>query len=143
MSDQPDGITQVLQAYSDAVEARDVETFLALYDDGMHLFDMWDHYEVNGKDAWREMVAGWFGAHPGEALEARFEDVSAVSGQDVAFAHMVMTFAIVAPGGELSYEQAHRMTLGIQRKDGAWKIVHEHTSMPINNETGAGILDAR
>jgi ketosteroid isomerase-like protein len=66
MSDQPDGITQVLRAYSDAVEARDVETFLALYDDGMHLFDMWDHYEVNGKAAWREMVVGWFGAHPGK-----------------------------------------------------------------------------
>jgi ketosteroid isomerase-like protein len=54
-----------------------------------------------------------------------------------------MTFAIVAPDGELSYEQRHRMTLGLQRKDGVWKIVHEHTSMPISNETGAGILDAR
>lgn len=143
MGDQPDAVMQVLQAYSDAVAARDVEAFLALYDDDVHLFDMWDHYEVVGKDAWRELVVDWFGAHPGEALEARFDDVSAVTGQDVAFARMAMTFAIVAPGGELSYEQAHRLTLGLQRRDGVWRIVHEHSSMPISNETGTGILDAR
>lgn len=133
----------MLQAYRDAVAARDVEAFLALYDDDVHLFDMWDHYEVTGEDAWRELVVGWFGAHPGEALEARFDDVSAVTGQDVAFARMAMTFAIVASGGELSYEQAHRLTLGLQRRDGVWRIVHEHSSMPISNETGAGIIDAR
>lgn len=143
MGDQPDAVRQVLHAYRNAVAARDVEAFLALYDDHVQLFEMWDHYDITGIDAWRELVVDWFGAHPGEALEARLDDVSTVTGQDVAFAHMSMTFAIVAPGGELSYEQAHRMTLGLQRKGGVWKIVHEHTSMPISNETGKGILDAR
>ena len=143
MGDQHDVVTKVLQAYRDAVAARDVEAFLALYDGDVHLFDMWDRYKVTGQDAGREMVVDWFGAHPGEALDARFDDVSAVMGQDAGFAHMSMTFTIVAPGGELSYEQTHRMTFGLQRRNGGWKIVHEHTSMPISNETGAGILDAR
>jgi ketosteroid isomerase-like protein len=56
MGNHHDAVTRVLQAYSDAVAARDVEGFLALYDDGVHLFDMWDHYETTGVNAWREMV---------------------------------------------------------------------------------------
>ena len=61
-------------------------------------------------------------------IEARDFTVSA-SG-DVAFAHGYMQMSGRKHGAEHGVNFWMRETLGLERKDGAWRIVHEHTSVP-------------
>jgi uncharacterized protein (TIGR02246 family) len=139
VNDQHNPVMQVLEAYRNAVSARDIEAFMALYDADVHLFDTWDRFEQTGADAWREMVTDWFGSHPDDVLEVRFDDVHAVVGEDVAFVHAALSFAARSVG-VASHGHVTRYTTGLERKDGAWKIVHEHTSIPVQYETGKGIF---
>jgi uncharacterized protein (TIGR02246 family) len=138
VNDQQNPVTQVLEAYRNAVSARDTDAFVALYDEDVCLFDAWDRFEITGADAWREMVIDWFGSHPDDGLEVRFDDVREVVGKDVAFVHAVFTFAVVLEG-KREHEQVNRYTACLERKGGGWKIVHEHTSIPVEYETGKGI----
>ena len=56
--------TEVLSAYAAAVNAKDVEAFVALYDEDVHVYDTWGTWEYNGIEAWRAMAAsGWRIAH--------------------------------------------------------------------------------
>lgn len=34
-----------------------------------------------------------------------------------------------------------RATLGFEKRDGVWKIVHDHESVPFDPETGAALID--
>lgn len=130
---------QVLDAYRNAVVTRDVDAFLAIYDDDVRLFDAWNRFDEFGVDIWRGMIEDWFGSHPDDEFELRFDDVHAVVGEDVAIVNGILVFAIVVDGTS-AHQQVHRYTAGIQKKGDTWKIVHEHTSMPVHHETGQGVL---
>ena len=127
----------ILDAYTEAVARRDVEAFMALYDEDCHRFDTWDQFEQTGSAGWREIVTDWFGSHPDDVFETRFDDVHTSVGDTVAFIRAVMTFSVVEHG-KPAHRQVNRYTACLERKNGAWKIVHEHSSMPISYESGAG-----
>lgn len=138
MNDQHNPASDILDAYATAVATRDVDTFIALYDEDSHRFDTWDQFEQTGNAGWREIVTDWFGSHPDEVFETRFDDVHTTVGDTIAFVRAVMTFSVLE-NGKPTHQQVNRFTAGLERKDGAWKIVHEHTSLPISYETGEGI----
>jgi ketosteroid isomerase-like protein len=112
MTDQQADIQAVLDAYAAAVYARDVDAFVALYDDDVHFFDAWNHFETRGIDG---------------------------SG-DVAFAHAAVTFAGESATGERLRAMTNRFTFCLAKRDGAWKIVHEHSSLPIDYESMKAIF---
>ena len=43
---------RTLTAYAQAVRAKDVEAFAALYDPDVHVFDMWGTWSLRGLPAW-------------------------------------------------------------------------------------------
>jgi ketosteroid isomerase-like protein len=40
--------------YKAAARTKNVEAFLAIYDDDVHVFDMWGMWSLRGIEAWRE-----------------------------------------------------------------------------------------
>jgi hypothetical protein len=32
------------------------------------------------------------------------------------------------------------LTVGLEKRDGVWSVVHEHTSLPIDMESGAALF---
>ncbi len=100
-----------MDAYADAVYAKDLEAFAALYAKGVHVFDSWGQWQYDGIGAWRGMAAGWFSSLGDERVEVRFGAVSSTVGAEVAFGSA-----------------------------GVWKITHEHSSLPIDMATGKGIF---
>lgn len=140
MTNEQNRVLQVFETYRDAVHAKDVDAFLAIYDERVHVFDSWAQWEHTGAGARREMVSEWFGGLGDERVEVQFNDVHAVVGEDIAFAHAAVTFAGFSAEGERSRAMTNRFTACLERKDGMWKIVHEHTSLPIDLETGKGIF---
>jgi len=127
---------ETLNAYADAVRAKDVDALVDLYADDVRNFDLWEEWSYDGKEALRRMVAGWFGSLPDdEQVAVRFDDVRAQAGSDLAAVSAFTTFAAVSPDGTELRSMNNRLTWVLRKDaDGGWKIVHEHTSAPAGDE---------
>ena len=127
---------EMLTAYADAVRGKDVDAFVGLYADDVRTFDLWGVWSFDGKDALRGMVTEWFGSlGDDEVVAVRFDDVRTQTGGDVAAVSAFTTYANVAADGTEQRSMNNRLTWVLRKDgDGAWKIAHEHTSAPADDE---------
>ena len=135
MSDE--AIEGMLGTYADAVRSNDVDRFVALYDDDVRVFDLWERWSYDGADAWRQMVGEWFGSLGSEQVAVEFADVQTVVGDDVAAVQAFVTFKGLSAEGEELRAISNRLTWALRKTpEGGWRVVHEHTSAPVDFETG-------
>lgn len=139
MNDATDPVTDVLAAYAAAVRAKDVDAFTALYADGVHVFDAWAQWQYAGIDAWRGMAAGWFSSLGDDTVEVEFSDVRSVVGDTAAFGHAAVTYSGISATGERTQSTTNRFTVALEKQYGRWSVVHEHTSLPVDPESGTAI----
>lgn len=128
-------VLQVLENYKAAVYAKDVDAFIALYDEDVVVFDMWGVWSYNGIASWRDMVARWFGSLGTERVIVDFSHVRTVAVQDLAVVHAFVRYRAVSEDGVDLRALDNRLSVALRNKDGGWKIVHEHTSSPLDFET--------
>lgn len=128
-------IQKVLDAYQAAVYAKDVDAFLAIYDKDIHIFDMWEKWVYDGIDAWRVMVTGWFGSLGDELVKVEFNDLEITVTKEMAIAHMIVTFRGLSAEGKELRSMQNRMTCVLKNANDAWKIIHEHSSSPLEQNT--------
>jgi uncharacterized protein (TIGR02246 family) len=140
MADEETTVTRAMAAYAAAVNARDVDAFVRIYDDNVHVFDTWGQWDYVGIEAWREMVTQWFGSLGDERVEVEFTDVCSVVGDELAFGHAAVTFAAISAQGNRLRAMTNRLSVGLEKRGGVWKIVHEHTSLPIDTESGTALF---
>ena len=101
---------------------------------------MWGEWTIKGLAAWRELTIGWFASLKTERVVVTFEEIQIRAAGESASATALVRFAAISGDGEeLRYLQ-NRLTWIIQKSENSWKIVHQHTSVPINFETMKGIL---
>ena len=60
MSQTSDPVHEALARYCAAAYDKNVDAFVSLYADDVHVFDMWNSWELRGIGAWRDMAVGWF-----------------------------------------------------------------------------------
>ncbi|HWV22609.1 MAG TPA: nuclear transport factor 2 family protein [Thermomicrobiales bacterium] len=130
-----DNVQDVFDTYCTAVYEKDVDAYIDLYSKDVHVFDAWGDFEVTGLLRWREMTEAWFGSLGDERVPVTFSTVEIRASGDVAFAHAAVTFAGETAGGERLREMTNRFTFGLCREDDGWKIVHQHSSLPIDMAT--------
>ena len=133
-------VKAVLDTYRAAVQAKDVEAFVAVYDHDIVAFDMWGEWSHRGIDAWRQMAADWFGSLGNDQVEVTFDDIQATVGVGAAGMHALVTFTGISAGGERLRAMNNRLSWTLRKKRGTWKVVHEHTSAPIDPATSKVIL---
>jgi uncharacterized protein (TIGR02246 family) len=126
----------VLETYRNAVHAKDVDRFVAIFADDVRVFDMWGTWSHDGIDAWREMAEGWFGSLGEELVRVEFDDVRETVGDDVAIVSAFVTFTGLSADGEELRSLNNRLTWGLRKTDETWKVAHEHTSAPVEMTTG-------
>lgn len=136
-TDTPAAIRQLLHGYTQSVLAKDVEAFVALYAADVRVFDMWHRWSHDGQQPWREMVQGWFGSLRDERVLVAFSEVRTRVAQDLAVLHAFVSFAAIDAGGATLRSMTNRITMALVRQGDGWKIVHQHTSAPIDGETKA------
>ncbi|WP_226682919.1 YybH family protein [Sutcliffiella horikoshii] len=136
----------VLEIYKQAIYEKDVEKFLAIYDENVHIYDCWGKWESKGISLWRENVVNWFESmrKEGEILRVDINDVTIEEDMNLAFVHCAVTFAAYSGRSEEKLRQiTNRFTFGLKKISESWVITHEHSSLPINMETGKGMFDSR
>jgi uncharacterized protein (TIGR02246 family) len=129
-------VGSLLEAYRDAVHAKDVDAFVAIFADDVRVFDMWGAWSHDGIDSWREMTVGWFGSLGDELVRVEFDDVQTTVGDDTAVLSAFVTFAGLSAEGEELRSMNNRLTWGLRKTGEIWKVVHEHTSAPVEMATG-------
>jgi len=129
-------VGSLLEAYREAVHAKDVDAFVAIFADDVRVFDMWGAWSHDGLDAWREMAEAWFGSLGDERVRVEFDDVQTTVGEDVAVLSAFVTFAGLSADGNELRSMNNRLTWGLRKTAGTWKVVHEHTSAPVEMATG-------
>ena len=140
MSDEANPVTAALEAYRAAVAAQDVGAFAAVYADDVHVFDAWEQWQYSGIEAWRAMATGWFSSLGDESVSVEFTDVRTFVGDAVAFGHADVTYTAIASNGDRLRSITNRLSVGLERQDGSWRVVHEHTSLPIDPESNSAIF---
>ena len=130
----------MLTAYAAAVYDKDVDAFISLYDDDVRVFDLWA-WSYDGAGAWRQVVTEWFGSLGSERVAVESDDVQTTVADGVAVVHAFLTFKGLSADGEELRAMNNRLTWTLRRGgDGAWKILHEHTSAPADVETAKVVL---
>jgi uncharacterized protein (TIGR02246 family) len=133
-------IESLFETYKNAVYRKDLEAFLSIYDDEVLVFDMWMDWSYDGLAAWRGMVTGWFGSLGTVKDVVTFEEIGIRTSGDLAVVTAYVRFAAVDPAGEELRHLYNRLTWVVRKRDGTWKIVHQHTSAPVEGETLKAIL---
>jgi uncharacterized protein (TIGR02246 family) len=135
MNPDDDPVAALLEAYRAAVLAQDLDAFCHLYDPDVRAFDLWGRWCHRGLDEWRAMAADWFGSLGTERVLVGISDLEVERAGDLAIGHAFMSFRAVSAEGRELRGMSNRLTLVARRRDGAWKIVHQHTSAPADPAT--------
>ena len=123
-------IKALLEAWADAVRRHDLPAILAHHEPDMVMFDLPLPLQCKGIEAYKETWSLFFRYHkPGAAFD--IEELTVTAGEDVAFAS-----AIMRCGPDSSPNPADkdgflfRLTVGLRKVEGQWRIAHEHHSEP-------------
>jgi ketosteroid isomerase-like protein len=140
MNQTSDPVHEALARYSAAAHEKNVEAFLSLYADDLHVFDMWNSWELRGIDAWRTMASGWFSSLGDERVVVTASDVVSNVNGELALGHATLTYTAISADGQELRSLDNRITLAIRRVGNTWKIFHEHTSGPLDHKTMKGVI---
>jgi ketosteroid isomerase-like protein len=130
----------LFESFSDAVYRKDVEAYLGLYDEKVLIFDMWQEWTYDGLAAWRQMVEGWFSGLGSDRDVVTFRERKMEIIGELGYITAIARFAAVSETGEELRFLDNRLSWVLRRTGASWKIVHQHSSGPINFNTMAVIL---
>src|SRR5262245_39838002 len=122
-------IRALINAQAIALRAKDVDATLAAYSADLVRYDLDPplRHDGTGAQARREFAA-WF-SNWRDALGYELRNLVVEADGDVAVAYGYVRISGTATDGARSSVWARR-TLGLRRREGAWKIIHEHVSVP-------------
>jgi ketosteroid isomerase-like protein len=134
-------IEEFFKLYQHSVWYKNSSTMINLYDEQAVIFDMWNEgYNVN-PSAWAKTIANWFGSLGEEKVKVEFEMIKIHQSQDVGFASALIRFQAISTEGAVLRSMRNRITLGFSKSAAGWKVIHQHTSAPINSNGLTAILD--
>lgn len=123
-------IRTLLENWADAVRRHDLPAILAHHDPQMLMFDLPPPLQCKGIGAYEETWGLMFRYHRvGAAFDFRELNVSA--GSDIAFATAIMWCGPDSSSNPMDKDGfLFRLTVGMRKVDGDWRITHEHHSVP-------------
>lgn len=122
-----EAIRTLIARWAKAVRAQDRAGIRADHDPDVLMFDVPPPFLSRGLDAY---MATWetFFEFAEKPVAFDFHDVAVTAGSDVAFATAIGRCRDLSSGKAETLE--FRLTMGFRRIGGAWRITHEHHSVP-------------
>ena len=134
-------IRSVIALWVEAFRTRSVDTAREVHAPAIVSFDIVPPLRYQGFDDYATAWEGAFEAFAG-SIEIILHDQNITVGDGVAFSHSVNQFAATTQDG-VKVEYWFRWTACLQKLDGRWLIVHDHSSLPTDFATGRSVLDLR
>jgi uncharacterized protein (TIGR02246 family) len=133
-------IGQLLDKWIAAVQAKDLDRLMTLYARDVIVYDYPPPLQHVGVDAHRRAFEDWFAMMPG-AVKCEFKDVHIRAGEKGGVAHFLNHVTYRDADGK-SQENWVRVTTCFEDRQGEWKVVHEHVSVPIDQQ-GKGMMNLK
>jgi uncharacterized protein (TIGR02246 family) len=128
-------LNSLFDTYKSSVLNKDVDALMAIYEPDAVAFDMWGVWSHVGDKAWREVNQKWLGSLGSATVVVEFDDISIIQSDDVSAAYATVTYKSLSDTGDILRSMQNRLTWVTKRTDGMWRIVHQHTSAPIDPDT--------
>ncbi|MEV6279499.1 nuclear transport factor 2 family protein [Nocardia sp. NPDC051832] len=123
-------IRAFLASRTDAQRSKDIDRLMSFYAADIVYYDAVAPLRFTGIEDVRTNFVRWFDGYVGPVgLETH--DLTIVTAEDTAFAHMVHLDSGKRRGG-IELPIWVRETVCLRRIEGAWAITHEHISLPVN-----------
>ena len=121
-------IKALIERWAKAVREENRAAIRADHDANILMFDVPPPFLSQGLDAY---MATWetFFAHVAKPAAFDFTEVKVTAGNDVAFATAIghcLTIDVTGKREPLDF----RLTMGLRKINGRWRILHEHHSLP-------------
>jgi ketosteroid isomerase-like protein len=98
---------------------------LAHHEKDIVMFDLPPPLQSKGREEYKATWDLFFKSHtPSHAFD--IEELTITAGDDVAFAFAIMCCETGAEPGGFPF----RLTIGLRKVDGEWRVTHEHHSIP-------------
>ena len=127
--------------FAAAVEARDIDAIMKVYSAEVFVFDVVPPRQYVGaaayRDDWKSFLAGFSGA-----IRFKITDLAVSSQGPVGYGHSIQHVSGTDPQGK-PVDLTVRVTDVYRRQGGAWKIVQEHVSVPVDLATGKADLASK
>lgn len=134
-------IRERLDAWTQALHAKDLDALMALYAPDTITFDLMPPSQVDGADRYRKNFERWFAAMPGP-IDYEMHDLRITTGDEVAFCHSLNHVKATRANGEKA-DYWVRVTVGFQRRNGQWLVIHDHVSMPMDMQSEKAVSELR
>jgi ketosteroid isomerase-like protein len=120
-------IQALIDLWAEAVRKEDVAAIRVNHDANILMFDVPPPFLSRGIDAY---MATWkvFFANVERPVTFNLEDIEITAGTDVAFATAKGNCVDNCGGKRQPLE--FRLTIGLKKSEGQWRIAHEHHSLP-------------
>jgi uncharacterized protein (TIGR02246 family) len=120
---------RLIEDWAAAVRARDVGGVVAHHTDDVLMFDVPPPVAVRGISAYRETWPAFFEALTQGRAAFDIVELNVTAGETVAFATALLRCDSQQQLAKDSSPRL-RLTIGLRKVGGAWKIAHEHHSFP-------------
>jgi uncharacterized protein (TIGR02246 family) len=122
-------IRALIERWAKAVREENKAGIRVDHDSEMLMFDVPPPLLSRGLDAYMATWEKFFSSWSEKPVAFGFHDVKITAGSDVAFATAIGRCAGVDRKGKHE-ELEFRLTMGLRKMDGRWRVVHEHHSLP-------------
>ncbi|WP_269714555.1 YybH family protein [Caulobacter sp. NIBR2454] len=141
MSPDEADIRALIEARSQAIRDKDADRALATYAGQVVSYDLAPPLAMTGDvEGAREGLTAWFGTWEG-AIGYEVRDLAVDRSDHLALAYGFLRIFGLKTDGERPSVWT-RMTLGLRKIDGSWRIHHEHVSTPFYMDgSGKAALD--
>jgi uncharacterized protein (TIGR02246 family) len=134
-------IRALIEAQVTAVHAKDIDGLMTDHAPDLLSFNVVDPLRYIGLDAVKQRAEAWFSSFQG-SIGYEMRDLSVTAGDDVAFCHYLYRVSGTQTGGA-NVDMWVRATVCCRKIDGTWSVVHEHTSVPFDPDSGKASLDLK
>jgi ketosteroid isomerase-like protein len=133
-------VQALLNEWLDAIRKKDIERLMACYAPDVVAYDMMPPLEWRGADSYR---AAWdHGLSMPGSFEIELYEPMIVASDDVALV-FALAYYRVEPPEHAAVDGWFRWTAGLSRTNDGWRIMHEHSSVPVDMDSQQARLDLR
>ena len=131
-------IRELMDDWVQALRRRDVDAIVSRQAPDVLSFDVVNPLQYIGSDATRQRAEEWMSSFQGPiGLEIR--DLSVTVGDGVAFARSLNRVSVTTAAGA-RVNMWLRSTVCYCKIDGEWLVIHQHSSVPFDGESGKASL---
>lgn len=133
-------IRDLIDSWAEAVRAKDIDRLMAIYAPDAVIFDLVPPLEKS-VDEYRKVAEEWFSTWQGE-IGYEMSELTISACDEMAFSHSLTHLTGTRTNDERN-DVWLRVTVGLKKIDGEWKVSHEHVSVPFDMQNGKALLDLK